>query len=70
MQIEDMKLPAAPLKRDLHFAPTSCRESSKWKDVIPFYCGSLANPVCLRQTEGNALALLNFPKGTLFNGAS
>jgi hypothetical protein len=26
--------------------------------------------VRLRRTTGNALALLNFPKGTLFNGAS
>jgi hypothetical protein len=39
-----LKLPAAPLKRDLRFAPTSCRESSKCKEVIPFYCSSLANP--------------------------
>ena len=39
-----MKLPAAPLKRDLRFAPTSCRESSKCKVFIPFYCSSLANP--------------------------
>jgi hypothetical protein len=42
----------------------------KCKEEIPFYCSSLANPVRLRRTTGNALALLNFPKGTLFNGAS
>jgi hypothetical protein len=54
-----LKLPAA-----------SCRESSKCKVFISFYCSSLANPVRLRRTTGNALALLNFPKGTLFNGAS
>jgi hypothetical protein len=40
-----LKLPAA-----------SCRESSKCKEVIPFYCSSLANPVRLRRTTGNALA--------------
>ena len=39
-----LKLPAAPLKRDLRFAPTSYRESSKCKQLIPFYCSSLANP--------------------------
>ena len=38
----------AGLKRD--------RESSKCKEVIPFYCSSLANPVRLRRTTGNALA--------------
>ena len=31
-----LKLPAAPLKRDLRFAPTSCRESSKCKELIHF----------------------------------
>jgi hypothetical protein len=31
-----LKLPAVPLKRD--------RESSKCKEVIRFYCSSLANP--------------------------
>jgi hypothetical protein len=36
------------LKRD--------RESSKCKEVIQFYCSSLANPVRLRRTTGNALA--------------
>ena len=38
----------AGLKRD--------SESSKCKEVIPFYCSSLANPVRLRWTMGNALA--------------
>ena len=33
VQFEILKLPAA-----------SCRESSKCKEVIPFYCSSLANP--------------------------
>ena len=42
----------------------------KCKEVTPSYCSSLANPVRLRRTTGNALALLNFPKGSLFNGAS
>jgi hypothetical protein len=40
----ELKLPAAPLKRDLRFAPTSCRESSKCKEEISFYCSSLAHP--------------------------
>jgi hypothetical protein len=40
-----LKLPAA-----------SRRESSKCKEVIPFYCSSLANPARLRQNTGNALA--------------
>jgi hypothetical protein len=30
---------------------------SKCKEVIPFYCSSLANPVRLRRTTGNALAV-------------
>ena len=34
----------AGLKRD--------RESSKCKEVIPFYCSSLANPARLRRTAG------------------
>ena len=41
-----LKLPAA-----------SYRESSKCKEVILFYCSSLANPVRLRRTTGNALAV-------------
>jgi hypothetical protein len=41
-----LKLPAA-----------SCRESSKCKEVIPFDCSSLANPVRLRRTMGTALAV-------------
>jgi hypothetical protein len=49
-----LKLPAAPLKRDLHFAPTSCRESSKqvdsgWIEIVGWdfpeaaYVASFAN---------------------------
>jgi len=30
---------------------------SKCKEVIPFYFSSLANPVRLRRTTGNALAV-------------
>jgi hypothetical protein len=33
---QQLKVPAVPLKRD--------REPSKCKEVIPFYCSSLANP--------------------------
>jgi hypothetical protein len=45
---KNLKLPEVPLKRD--------RESSKCKVFIPFYCSSLAIPVRLRRTTGNALA--------------
>ena len=41
----------------LKLSAASCRESSKCKEVIPFYCSSLANPVRLRRTTGNALAV-------------
>jgi hypothetical protein len=51
-----LKLPAA-----------SCRESSKCKELIHFIVVRSLTP---QQAAGNALALLNFPKGTLFNGAS
>jgi hypothetical protein len=37
--------------------PAAGRESSKCKEGIPFYCSSLANPVRLRRTTGNALAV-------------
>jgi hypothetical protein len=37
--------------------PAADRKSSKCKEVIPFYCSSLANPVRLRRTTGNALAV-------------
>jgi hypothetical protein len=42
----------AGLKRD---SPPSA--DSKCKEVIPFYCSSLANPVRLRRTTGTALAV-------------
>ncbi|MDH3554326.1 MAG: hypothetical protein OEU80_03535 [Deltaproteobacteria bacterium] len=42
---QQLKLPAA-----------GCRESSKCKEGIPFYCSSLAIPGRLRRTAGNALA--------------
>jgi hypothetical protein len=37
--------------------PAADRESSKCKEVIPFYCSSLANPVRLRRTTGKALTV-------------
>jgi hypothetical protein len=43
---------------------------SKCKEMIPFYCSSLANPVRLRRTTGNALALLNRVSSGKFNRAS
>ena len=51
---EKLKLPAARPVDELR--SSRCRESSKCKEVIPFYCSSLANPVRLRRTTGNALA--------------
>jgi hypothetical protein len=36
--------------------PAADRESSKCKEVIPFYCSALAIPVRLWRTTGNALA--------------
>jgi hypothetical protein len=42
----------AGLKRD---SPPAA--DSKYKEVIPFYCSSLANPVRLGRTTGNAVAL-------------
>jgi hypothetical protein len=44
-----LKLPAASC------SPPSA--DSKCKEVITFYCSSLANPVRLRRTTGNALAV-------------
>ena len=52
---EKLKLPAARPVDELR--SSRCRESSKCKEVIPFYCSSLANPVRLRRTTGNALAV-------------
>jgi hypothetical protein len=44
-----LKLPAA-----------SCRESSKCKEVIPFYCSSLANPAA---SYGECARPVEFPEG-------
>ena len=41
--------------------------SSKCKELIHFI---VVRSLAPQQATGNALALLNFPKGTLFNGAS
>jgi hypothetical protein len=49
-----LKIPAAKPVDELR--SSRCRESSKCKEVIPFYCSSLANPVRLRRTTGHALA--------------
>ena len=47
-----LKLPAVPPRRD--------RESSKCKEVIPFYCSSLANPAA---SYGECARPVEFPEG-------
>ncbi|MDH3803004.1 MAG: hypothetical protein OEU80_13085 [Deltaproteobacteria bacterium] len=51
---QQLKLPAARPVDELR--SSRCRESSKCKVFVPFYCSSLALPVRPWRTTGDALA--------------
>jgi hypothetical protein len=62
-----LKLPAVPLNRDLRFAPTSCRESSKCKELIHFIVVRSLTP---QQATGIAFAVAFSTSQTWFLGPS
>ena len=59
---EKLKLPAARPVDELR--SSRCRESSKCKEVIPFYCSSLANPAARLVDETCRRAQVESLRGT------